>query len=424
MSALPGPQLSEVSVLSEIPPQIRSPFAFLLSMNTDAALRRIVQLSMATVVAGLTLATFMIGGAENVPGNLLFLDLLAITVALVPWHRLPRDAFVLTGVAAVLSVAVGVSVGDPMRARLIPFTVALGAGAVSQRAGLAVGILGAAIAFMGLGREETMNVLASATGSLFCGVVIPGLTATARARRDREPVAPSALSDYVAVLAHEVSTPIVSIGAAAQVLAKELRGRAAERNALAIAEEARQVYALLESLSDLSALETGRLRLSLRDVDIAALIRGGFGLVELNERQLVIDAPEDPVHVAADDRRIRQVLRNLLANAVKYSEAGTQIEVRVGRTSDGGSAIIQVRDHGPGIPPAERKHLFEKFRRLSTAGGTRGSGLGLFLSREIVVDHGGEMWAEWPAGGGSVFAFTLPLARPRVRRADRAVAAG
>src|SRR5205823_6550032 len=82
------------------------------------------------------------------------------------------------------------------------------------------------------------------------------------------PPSPTVISDYVAVLAHELTSPIVSIGAAAQVLAKELEGRTAEGKALAIAEEARQMYALLESLLDLSSLESGRMRLSLRSVDI------------------------------------------------------------------------------------------------------------------------------------------------------------
>ena len=230
-----------------------------------------------------------------------------------------------------------------------------------------------------------------------------------------ETVSTSALSDYVAVLAHELTSPIVSIGASAQVLAKELQGRTSEARAAAIAEEARQMYALLESLLDLSTLESGRMRLSLRSVDLSSLIRGGAALVDPPDHHMVTDVPDEPVVVAGDDRRIRQVLRNLIDNAAKYSAAGTQIEVRLGITSDRGSAILQVRDHGPGIPPAERPRLFEKFVRLSTAGATRGSGLGLHLCKAIVTDHGGEIWAEFPAGGGTIFSFTIPLAAARTR---------
>ena len=225
----------------------------------------------------------------------------------------------------------------------------------------------------------------------------------------------SALSDYVAVLAHELTSPIVSIGASAQVLAKELQGRTAEARALAIAEEARQMYALLESLLDLSTLESGRLRLSLRSVDVGALVREASDTIDKPDHRLIIDIPLEPVIVTADDRRLRQVLRNLIDNAAKYSVAGTQIEMRVGVTQDHRSAIVQVRDHGPGIPPSERSRLFDKFVRLSTAGATRGSGLGLHLCKAIVSDHGGEIWAEFPAGGGMIISFTVPLAAVRAR---------
>lgn len=121
--------------------------------------------------------------------------------------------------------------------------------------------------------------------------------------------------------------------------------------------------------------------------------------------------------MSADDRRIRQMLRNLLDNAAKYSPVETPIEVSVGTTADHRSALVQVRDCGPGVPSGERARLFEKFARLSTASGTRGSGLGLYLCRAIVRAHGGEIWGEWPASGGSVFSFTLPLARAGIDRA-------
>jgi len=240
-------------------------------------------------------------------------------------------------------------------------------------------------------------------------------TTGARAGATASILPSSVLSDYVAVLAHELTSPIVSIGASAQVLAKELQGRTAEARALAIAEEARQMYALLESLLDLSTLESGRMRLSLRSVDIGALVRESADTIDKPDHRLVIDVPGEPVVVTADDRRLRQVLRNLIDNAAKYSVAGTQIELRVGITQDHRSAIVQVRDHGPGIPPAERSRLFDKFVRLSTAGATRGSGLGLHLCRAIVKDHGGEIWAEFPAGGGMIISFTVPLAAVRAR---------
>lgn len=233
------------------------------------------------------------------------------------------------------------------------------------------------------------------------------------------------LREHVAVLAHELSGPITSVGVAAQMLARDLRGRDAERRALAIAEEARHMAALLEALSELSAYESGGMTLSLRAVDVGELIHGGVGLVPPSHHALHLDIPHGALVVSADDRRIRQVLRNLVENAAKYSAVGTRIEVRAATTADGRSAIVQVRDHGRGVPPAERGRLFEKFGRLSTSAGTRGSGLGLYLCRAIVEEHGGRIWGEWPASGGSIFSFTLPLAkRPASARDPVEAAAG
>lgn len=230
----------------------------------------------------------------------------------------------------------------------------------------------------------------------------------------REEARDDTLSDYVGTLAHEISSPIVSIGAAAQVLSKELEGRTARAKAQMIADEARQVYALLEDLTDLSAMETGRLRMVLRSTDLGALVRDTVRMIDTGtaDHHVECDIPDEKLVVTADERRLRQVVRNLIVNAANYSPAGTRIEVRCGVTSDRRSAIVQVRDHGPGIPLGERSRLFQKFARLSTAGAVRGSGLGLHLSRAIVSDHAGEIWAEWPASGGSVFSFTLPLSAP------------
>jgi signal transduction histidine kinase len=276
-------------------------------------------------------------------------------------------------------------------------------------------VVGASTAVLILGDSRVEIPLAAADLAVVLMAVLTFL-GTPRARSGASSTVPaSALSDYVAVLAHELTSPIVNIGASAQVLAKELSGRTAEARALAIAEEARQMYALLESLLDLSNLESGRLRLSLRSVDVGALVRETADSVDKPDHHLVVDVPTEPVIVSADDRRLRQVIRNLIDNAAKYSAAGTQIELRIGVTKDRRSAIVQVRDHGPGIPPAERGRLFDKFVRLSTAGPTRGSGLGLHLCRAIVTDHGGEIWAEFPAGGGTGISFTIPLAAARVR---------
>lgn len=225
------------------------------------------------------------------------------------------------------------------------------------------------------------------------------------------PDAAEHMTDHMAVLAHELSNPIVSIAAAAQVLAKDCSEPDLARRARAIAEEARHVFELLEGLTEVSALESGRMQMSMREVDLSAVIRCCAELAGGDVHPVRTDIPARPVVVWADDRRVRQVVRNLLANATKYSAPGSRVDLRVGLTADGESAIVHVEDQGPGIPPLERHRLFRKFTRLTTAGSTRGTGLGLYLCRAIVQQHSGRIWGEWPAGGGSVFAFTLPLAR-------------
>ena len=141
----------------------------------------------------------------------------------------------------------------------------------------------------------------------------------------------------------------------------------------------------------------------------------------MNGHRVVVRGAEQPMAVLGDERRLGQVTRNLMSNAAKFSPADSEIQVSLGVSADRRSAIVQVHDAGPGIPPSERGRLFQKFARLSTAGGTRGSGLGLFISRGIVHDHGGELWADWPPGGGSVFSFRVPLMGDERRTSPRTV---
>ena len=119
-----------------------------------------------------------------------------------------------------------------------------------------------------------------------------------------------------------------------------------------------------------------------------------------------------------DPHRLAQVLKNLLSNAVKYSPSGTPIDITLGLSGDRARAVVAIRDRGPGVPPPERGRLFEKFARLSTAGGTRGSGLGLYICRQILRDHDGELLADWPPGGGSLFSFEIPVTDVRAAEKD------
>ncbi len=213
------------------------------------------------------------------------------------------------------------------------------------------------------------------------------------------------------MLSHELRNPLVGIAAAAQVLARELPADGdPSMRAASIAAEASYLMSLLDEVMDLSRIDAGTLRSVLVSCDLARVVRGALATLHTGDHPLAVHADASGPTVMADDRRLRQVVANLVANAVAYSPAGTGIEVTVGLATDGRSAVVRVRDHGPGIPPAEQDRLFQRFSRLSTAEGTRGTGLGLYICRAIVADHGGEIWVDQPSDGGTAVSFSLPLA--------------
>lgn len=235
-------------------------------------------------------------------------------------------------------------------------------------------------------------------------------------RADRLAPIADAREEYVSLLSHELRNPLVGIAAAAQVLARELaEGSPESARAAAIAAEATHMLSLLEEVTDATRIESGTLRSVLAPTDLAQVVRTAIASLHIADHHVVLRGTEAEVTVLADERRIRQVVANLVANALAYTPPGTQIEVTVGRSANGRAAIVEVRDHGPGVPPAERDRLFGKFARLSTSEGTRGSGLGLYICRAIIADHGGELRADWPADGGTTFSFSLPFAPGPIR---------
>lgn len=225
-------------------------------------------------------------------------------------------------------------------------------------------------------------------------------------RRRPAATAKTALADDDLMLVlHELRNPLVGIDAAARVLATELNGHPATPRARSIASEARHMLDLLQRVSEAAAISSGTLRSIRKPIDLAQVVRetaAGFQ----RGREVVVTCPSGPVMVKADAGRIRQVLANLLTNAAQYSPPETPIDVTLRATR--ATANVSVRDRGPGIPARERPRLFQKFSRLSTAEGTRGSGLGLYICRTIVEEHEGTITYREKA-----FSFALPLARAR-----------
>jgi signal transduction histidine kinase len=122
----------------------------------------------------------------------------------------------------------------------------------------------------------------------------------------------------------------------------------------------------------------------------------------------VLDLPDEPLSASADSEKLGQILKNLLDNAVKFSPGGGTVTVAAQRRA--GRVEVRVVDEGDGIPEAEREHIFSKFHRSDSTGGYGGAGLGLFIARGLVQAMGGRIWVDSAEGGGSSFAFELPLA--------------
>lgn len=169
---------------------------------------------------------------------------------------------------------------------------------------------------------------------------------------------------------------------------------------------------LLDDLRIATKVELGTLDVQRTRHDVAALCREEAAAQQaVTGRQVRVQTPPQSVWAAMDGERIGQVIGNLLSNALKYSPADQPVDVTVGITD--GQARVAVHDEGPGIPPNEQQHLFEQFHRVAgiePQDGSGGLGLGLYISKAIVTQHGGKMGVESAVGQGSTFWFSLPLA--------------
>jgi two-component system sensor histidine kinase KdpD len=177
-----------------------------------------------------------------------------------------------------------------------------------------------------------------------------------------------------------------------------------------ILEESQPMSRLIGNLLDMIRVESGALQVQKEWQPLEEAV--GVALIRLDDRlrdhPVTVTLPPDLPLVPLDGVLIEQVLINLLENAVKYTPAGTPIEISAAVTD--GVVRVDVADRGPGLPPGEEARIFKKFHRASSGALAGGIGLGLTISRGIVTAHGGRIWAENRAWGGAVFRFTLPLA--------------
>ncbi|WP_416208425.1 ATP-binding protein [Chloroflexus sp.] len=222
---------------------------------------------------------------------------------------------------------------------------------------------------------------------------------------------------FISVISHELRTPVSIIKGFAETMLRPDGQFTVEqyREALqVIGEEADRLARQIQDLLDVSRVAAGGLRLERSDVALHLLVSDVVHrfAAQVGERiEFEIRVPDDLPPVYADYERMRQVLTNLIENAVKYSPNGGVI--RIGARAEGDMAIVYVSDQGIGIPPEEQDLIFERFYRVDTRlrRDQPGSGLGLFITRAIVEEHGGRIWVESQVGRGSRFFFTIPLSR-------------
>jgi len=229
-------------------------------------------------------------------------------------------------------------------------------------------------------------------------------------------------SDFVATVSHELRTPLAAIYGAAVTLnrddldlGEEMRTRLFE----IVAGESDRLAQIVNDVLLASHLDSGKLQLRIETVDAAKLTET---VVEAAQTHLpdgvtlTLAAPEQLPPVVADEQQLRQVLANLVDNAVKYSPDGGPVAVTVSRGERG--VRWAVSDRGLGIPPSERRRVFEKFYRLdpNMARGIGGTGLGLYICRELVHRLDGRIWVEGNVGRGSTFYVEIPVAERPARR--------
>jgi len=221
-------------------------------------------------------------------------------------------------------------------------------------------------------------------------------------------------SEFLANMSHELRTPLNAIIGFSEVLVERMFGEINDKQAEYLAdilESGRHLLALINDILDLSKIEAGRMELELADFNLPGAIDNTLTLVrERAQRREIrlertIDQRAGTIH--GDERKIKQVLLNLLSNALKFTPEGGTISVRVDARD--GEIEVSVTDTGVGIAPEDQATVFEEFRQVgSAAKKVEGTGLGLAISRKFIELHGGRIWVTSQLAKGSTFAFTLP----------------
>jgi GAF domain-containing protein len=221
-------------------------------------------------------------------------------------------------------------------------------------------------------------------------------------------------SQFLANMSHELRTPLNAILGYVELILDNIYGDTPEkmRDVLdRIQRNGRHLLGLINDVLDLSKIEAGQLNLSLADYSLNDVVQSVYSAVEAlaKEKHIALKV-EVPPHLPAargDERKLTQVLLNLVGNAIKFTDTG---EVAIKASAANGSFTVAVRDTGPGIAEAEHAKIFEEFQQADSSITKKkgGTGLGLAIAKRIIELHGGRLWVESSPGHGSTFSFTVP----------------
>jgi signal transduction histidine kinase len=236
---------------------------------------------------------------------------------------------------------------------------------------------------------------------------------TTRILKERDQVK----SERVAMMAHDIRSPVSVVIGCAELLTNRWEQMDEGQRLKFLDTIQRQARSLLDLVDDalqVASIEAGELRYAPKTFDMAGLVQAMVeDLCKADEKLNLKVRADGPAHGVGDEQRYRQVLFNLLSNAMKFSESGAPIEVSVAQAD--GEIEVAVQDRGIGIPPEEQGRVFEKFARVDQPGAPKaeGTGLGLYICKLMVEAQGGRLWLESDPDRGSRFTFTVPLAAKR-----------
>ncbi len=259
-------------------------------------------------------------------------------------------------------------------------------------------------------QQKLLETLIRQTGQALSRIRLAEQTKSAQMQFEAERLRNTLLS----AISHDLRTPLATIVGSASTLLEEggqLQTEDKKDLNRAILEEAMRMSNLINNILDMARLDAGIIKLNKQwhpVEEIIGTVLTGLRL-RLLDRKIAVDIPPGIPLVFADAVLIEQVLINLLENALRYTPAGTNIDIRVHLLPT--EMRLSVADHGPGLPPGRENQLFEKFYQVSTEGPQSGVGLGLAICRAIVEAHGGKISARSRMEGGAEFTFSLPFDR-------------